>query len=149
FALALYPPYQVPLFYLGLVLVAASLGPRLRAVHRRGELAARLARLGLLVSAVAVLLVLFYRDARHGIELMRATVYPGSRLVSGGSLTTAQVFGGFFTFFMAPERFPVAWENVCAASNFLLLFPVPMAALLWRWRSGRPVTALEWGLMAY
>jgi hypothetical protein len=146
-ALALYPPYQVPLLYLGATVGAASLGPRLR--FGGGGVVSRLALAGLVVAGVLVVLLLFYRDAREGIALMRGTVYPGSRLVAGGSLTLAQVFGGFFTFFMSPERFPAAWENICEASNFLLLFPVPMAALAWqRWR-GRAVSVVEWALLGY
>lgn len=149
FALALYPPYQVPLLYLGIVVGAASLGPRLRASRRNGPLGYPLARMGLVLSGVLVLLGLFYRDARESIQLMRATVYPGSRLVSGGDLTAAQVFGGFFGFFMRPEHFPVAWENVCEASNFLLLFPIPAAVLIWRWWEHRSTTAVEWSLLGY
>jgi len=51
---------------------------------------------------------------------------------------------------MSEERFPSKWYNVCEASNFVLLFPVPMAALLWwAWRRRAHVSALEWSLIAY
>jgi hypothetical protein len=80
---------------------------------------------------------------------MRATIYPGSRLVSGGDLPVAQVFGGFFGFFMTGEHFPRAWQNVCEASNFVLLFPAPLAALVWRRWHGRAVSAVEWSLAGY
>jgi hypothetical protein len=149
FALSLYPPYQVPLLYLGVVVGAASLGPRARAACRGRQLVSRLGRIGLVLAGVGVILLFFYRDARHGIDLMRATIYPGARVVSGGSLTVAQVFGGFFAFFITPEHFPLAWANVCEASNFVLLFPVPMAVLIWQWWDGRSVSPVEWGLLGY
>jgi hypothetical protein len=59
------------------------------------------------------------------------------------------VFGGFFGHLMSEENYPLVWGNVCEASNFVLLFPVAIAAILCRaWRR-RSVTALEWGLSAY
>ncbi len=149
FALALYPPYQVPLLYLGIAVGAASLVPRLQGRPEGERLLSRAAPIGLVTSAVGVLLVLFYRDSRDAVELMRATIYPGSRLLEGGDLTLAQVFGGFFGFFMTEQHVPPGWENVCEASNFVLLFPVPMAILVRRWWAGRAPTSVEWALVAY
>jgi hypothetical protein len=149
FALLFYPPYQVPLFYLGIAILAGSLGPRLFAGASRGHLALRAGCMAAALIALAVLFALFYRDAKQAILLMRATVYPGARLVTGGDVTIAQVFSGFFGFFMTQERYPQQWGNVCEASNFVMLFPVPVAALLWRaWRRQR-VEGLEWALTIY
>ena len=150
FALALYPPYQVPLFYIGVVLLVASLTPRVRRVEIRNNFALRIASSVFVLIVLALLLAQFYRDAKEGVNLMRATVYPGSRLVSGGDLTLAQTFGGFFGFFMTEQRFPEAFGgNVCESSNFVLLFPIPMLVLIWRWWRKEPVTPLEWALVAY
>jgi hypothetical protein len=148
FALALYPPYQVPLAGLAVVVGASSLAARLRNEHGHRRLW-HLARLVPVVAAVGAILFLFHRDARHGIELMRATIYPGARVVAGGDLTVARLFAGFFGFFMTAERFPAGWDNVCEASNFVLLFPIPAAVLIARaWRR-QGVTAVEWGLFLY
>jgi hypothetical protein len=151
FALGLYPPYQVPLFYIGVIVSAASLGPRLRRAEVRSNLALRVASASLALIGLAVLLALFYRDAREGVNLMRATVYPGSRLVSGGDLKLAQVFGGFFGFFMTEQRFPQAFYggNICESSSFVLLFPIPAIVVIWRWWHRQPVTAIEWVLLVY
>ncbi len=147
--LSLYPPFQMPLFYLGIAILAGSLGPRLAARPPRDHLAFRAGCAVLAISAVALLLVLYYRDAKQAIDLMRGTVYPGSRTSSGGGVTLAQVFGGLYGFFMSEANFPRKWFNVCESSNFVLLFPVPVAALLWwAWRRQR-VTAVEWSLIAY
>src|SRR5205823_1301239 len=43
FALGLYPPYQVPLFYAGIVVTAASLAPRIRVADLRRNIAFRVA----------------------------------------------------------------------------------------------------------
>jgi hypothetical protein len=147
--LFLYPPFQVPLFYLGIAILVGSLGPRMAAGLTREHLAFRIGAAMAALFAVAAMLVLYYGDAKEAITLVRGTVYPGSRMVSGGGLTLARVFGGFYGFFMSERHFPAVWGNVCEASNFVLLFPVPVAALLWSaWRKTR-VTALEWSLIAY
>jgi hypothetical protein len=147
--LSLYPPFQVPLFYLGIAILVGSLGPRLLASQQKRDFAFRCGCAVLALSVVAVALALYYKDAKPAIDLMRGTVYPGSRMLSGGEVTLAQVFGGFYGIFMSETSSPKPWGNVCESSNFVLLFPVPMAALLWRaWRKRR-VTVLEWCLSVY
>ncbi len=147
--LVLYPPFQVPLLYLGIAILAGSLGPRLATNPPRGDLTFRVCCAASALSVVVVLLALYYRDAKPAIELMSGTIYPGSRMSTGGDIPLAQIFGGFYGFFMSEQVFPQEWDNVCEASNFVLLFPLPMAALLWRAWRGRRVTALEWSLMGY
>ncbi len=147
--LSLYPPFQVPLFHLGIAVLVGSLGPRLVAGAQRRDLAFRSGCAVLALSVAAAAVAFYYRDAEPAIDLMRATVYPGSRMSSGGEVTLAQVFGGFYGVLMSQESYPRVWENVCEASSFILLFPVPAAALVWRaWRKER-ATALEWSLSAY
>src|SRR5262249_51364628 len=90
FALALYPPSQVPLAYLAVAIVAGWLVPRLRLPSVRPGLGLRLGAAVLAVAGVALVLFTFYRDARRAVELMRATLYPGARLVTGGDLGVAQ-----------------------------------------------------------
>jgi len=148
-ALFLYPPFQVPLIYFAIAILIGSLGPRLWAGSVRSHLALRAGCAALALAAVAGLILLYYYDGRQAIELMRGTVYPGKRMVTGGEVSLAQIFNGFYGFFMSEGSFPRTWQNVCEASNFVLLFPVPMAAVLWRvWRRRR-VTALEWALILY
>jgi hypothetical protein len=149
FTLTLYPPYQVPLFYLGATVAAASLAARLRRDGLPRRLGFRVATAGTVGVLLAVVVVAFYRDARDAIELMRATIYPGARLLTGGDLDAARVFGGFFGFFMTGKRYPAAWENACEASNFLLLFPIPLVALLAARVRGTSLAAVEWALAGY
>lgn len=147
--LSFYPAFQVPLFYLGIAVLVGSLGPRLAAGAPRRALAFRIVCAVAALSAVAGLLGLYYRDAKQAIDLIRGTIYPASRTSSGGEVTLAQVFSGLYGLFMSEQNFPRKWFNVCEASNFVLLFPVPALALLWwAWRRRR-VTALEWSLIIY
>ncbi len=144
-----YPPFQIPLLYLGLALLAGSLGPRLAAGAWKSKLGFRATCATTALLAIAGALVLYYFDARQAIELMRGTTYPGSRVATGGDVTLAQLFSGAYGFFMTEKTFPRMWGNVCEASNFLLLFPIPAAVSLWRaWRR-QAVSALEWSLLLY
>ncbi len=149
FTLSFYPPYQVPLFYLGVAILVGSLGPHLLRGLPKRNLAFSIGCAALALSAVILLLALYYRDAKQAIDLMRGTIYPGSRVSPGGGLTLAQVFGGFYGFFMSEKNYPRQWLNVCEASNFVLLFPVPAVALLWRAGRRQQVAPLEWSLIAY
>src|SRR5262249_19850549 len=102
------------------------------------------------IVAVGLFLVAYYRDAIAVIRLMQSTTYPGARILTGGDFTLAQLFSGFYGFFMSEDHFPQGWLNVCEASNFVLLFPIPLFALLWlRWRRKQQLSGLEWSLSAY
>ena len=147
FVSSFYPPFQVPLGYLIVALVGGSIGPRLTTI--KSDMAFRVACGAAMVTLGGLALVVYYRDAKPAIDLMRGTVYPGTRISAGGDVTAAQVFGGLYGFFMTEDHFPRQWGNVCEASNFALLFPIPAGALLWRaWRR-RFVTWVEWGLLGY
>ena len=147
--MSLYPPFLVPLFYLGVAILAGSLGPQLAAGAHKRELAFRSGAAITALSLVAVVLALYYRDIKPAVDLMTGTLYPGSRISLGGEVSVARAFGGFYGFFMSEESYPTLWDNVCEASNFVLLFPVPMVALLWRALRKQRVTALEWSLLLY
>ncbi len=149
FTLCFYPPWQVPLAWLGLAILAGHLGPRLVHIGPVGH--ARL-RAGIAVAigtSVGLALAAYYRDAKPTIDAVRATVYPGARIGSGGELSLVQVFGGFFGFFMSEDSYPSSWVNVCEASNFVLLFPAALAGLVARAVRRQRVGGLETSLLLY
>jgi hypothetical protein len=149
FALCVYPPFQVPLFYLGLAILPAVLAPGLRSGSFRRHPGFRCAAAGVAGALAGTTLLLYARDAWDTLARLQATEYPGARVLLGGDLGVARVFGGFFGFFMSEQSFPPDWSNVCEASNFVLLFPVPLAGLAWRLVRRSKVPPLHWGLLAY
>ena len=149
FALAFYPPFQVPLVYLGIVVSVGSLAPALQRGIWKRDLRFRGICVVLVLLLTASVFVLYHRDAAPAIDAMRRTVYPGARQVTGGDMTVARLFGGFFGFFMSEEHVPQGWLNVCEASNFVLLFPIPMAVAFWRAGRRLRVTPIEWTLIGY
>lgn len=149
FALCLYPSWQVTLAYLGLAVLAGDLAPRLVRFGPGAHARFRAAVAGASVAATAAVLLAFYRDAQPTIEVMRATVAPGQRVAWGGGVSFAQAFSGYYGFLMSEAAFPGAWGNVCEASNFALLFPALVAALVARGVAGKRVATFEACLLAY
>jgi len=150
FVVSLYPPHQVPLVYLSFCLVLGMLLPRFRSV--RYEILINRFRLFcvlLTLLVTAALLFLCYWDARQTLEVFANTVYPGQRRTTGGGISIAQIFDGFIGFFMSEKNFPAIWSNVCESSNFLLLFPIPMMLMCWKWFQQKKVNVLETVLAIY
>lgn len=131
FALALYPPFQVPLGWLYLALVAGFW------LDARGELrlrhhgwlraAALMAAAGLVMAAVGWLAW----EARDAIARMRTTAYPGLRVALGGDRALWQLANEN----LAAPLWARSWGplfNVCEAASFWMLAPVAVGLWIWR-----------------
>ena len=129
FALTLYPPFQVPLFYLGVCLLPLLL----RGVRpsRTPWFWSRVGTLAALCLTTVVVVALFLRDNVQAVALMENTVYPGRRLSAGGGLSWQSYFTGFFAPFWTANAFPRQMGNICEASSFILMWPLAVVSL-WR-----------------
>jgi hypothetical protein len=97
----------------------------------------------------AGLLFLFYCDTKQTLEVLADTVYPGRRRSTGGEISIAEIFNGFFGIFMSEQNFPRIWGNVCESSNFFLFFPVPMMLMCWKWFQRKKVSILDVAFAIY
>ena len=150
FVASLYPPHQVPLVYLSCCIVMGVLLTRFRSVL--SELWMNPFRLTFVVLTfvlTAGLLFLFYCDAQYTLKVFADTVYPGLRRFTGGEISIAKIFNGFFGIFMSERNFPRIWGNVCESSNFFLFFPVPMMLFAWEWLRQKKVYPLNAGFAIY
>lgn len=130
--LHLYPPFIVPLAYLGMFILigyvvqyrAVSL-PRHRPWFRSAAL----------LGAFAVLTaygLLFLVQASDTIEAMRNTVYPGQRVSGSGGVPLAKLLYGFFEPLRLGETsFPLPPTNASEASSFVLLAPIALLVVPW------------------
>ncbi len=141
FTMSCYPPFQIPLAWLCVVLVAARIP---RGTRRWTWLPAAAA-----VAAGLALSASYFLQASEPLALVHATVYPGARVAAGGDSTLAQAFGGLFDVWMSEGAHPRPYPNVCEASRFVLLFPLPLAALAWDAVRRRPVRPIEMALALY
>jgi hypothetical protein len=148
FGLVFYPPFQVPVAYLGVALVAAVAFVHREALAPRERLGWRLAAAGLASALVALAAGSLLWSAGDAIDRMLHTSYPGHRISVGGDRSLAELLGANLGVPVAVEDFgPLL--NVCESAGFWLLSLPLAAAALWRGaRAGRRLDALEIALLA-
>lgn len=126
FVLILYPPWQVSLGYLFLVL-AAGLVWRDRLWSRFNVMRGLAYGCALLLAGAIV--YAWWQDAAPAIRALQATIYPGQRVASsGGGIPLWQFVEGFLNHYTlyfdgAPST------NASESSSFFYFFPVAIAAL--------------------
>ncbi len=127
FGLCLYPPFQVPLAYLGVALLP-FLTQGVLATRRPGVWLRLVLLGGILVVALAVVMM-FMIDNAAVVALMEQTVYPGRRVSLGGELSMWRYVAALFERSYTHEVFAPLAGNVCEASTFILLWPVSLLML--------------------
>lgn len=131
-----YPPFQIPMIYLGLAVVFGYFADG--AVGNSGRHA--ITRQHLISLAIFIVLAvsssLYYLiEARPAIDAMRATVYPGDRVSLPGTVSILKAFAGSFQVAASEEtQYPVGFGNASEASAYMsypcLLFLVAGKSLL-------------------
>jgi hypothetical protein len=126
FVLCLYPPFQIPLAYLGLAIVVTSV------VVRENRTSVRANWVGLVclaasLAVAAIALVPFFVELRPTLNLLSTTSYPGQRRSHGGQLSWMQVFSGLMNFFNTEQAFPEKLDQPNGAANFFPLW-IPVLA---------------------
>ena len=124
FVLCLYPPFQIPLVFLALVLLGA-----LWIERRKSERAFRPS--GLIVAGGATVvgllaLIPFWIDVWPTLQIVAATEYPAGRQNKGGGYALWQLLAGPLGFFESEQRIPPDFPNIAEASNF---YPLSLLAL--------------------
>ena len=130
FALALYPPYQVPLGYL---LIALLVGFIAREFHKDwlfDKVWAKLITLTAALGALGVIFYLYYADAKPTIDAMASTVYPGKRSETGGTGFIANWFSEYYSWLVSDTSLPKEWLNICELSHFVTFAPIIIPSLL-------------------
>lgn len=128
FAVTLYPPFQIPLAYLGLALLPLLLEGALQV--RRPIALKRLLLLSLVFAVAGAVLGIFIQMNGDAIRLMESTVYPGHRVSLGGGMSVERYFGGFFDQLYDDTRFPITAGNICELSSSILLWPLSVLLLI-------------------
>jgi hypothetical protein len=133
FLLCCYPPFEIPLLYLGLALFVAFLWQNHGSVPRAGWIW----NIGCAVAVVALLYPV-YQECKPSLTIMAHTSYPGSRRHFGGEMHWTQFFGGLMNFFDGDRRYPDIFANASEGSNFLPLWIMALAVALWSsWKVAR------------
>lgn len=128
--LHMYPPFILPLAYLGVAILAGLLAEPGRIGVVKERLSWRLLCLGVAVVVVGVVGGAYLWDAMPSIEAMASTVYPGRRVATSGDVPLARLLYGYFEAFRIGEgRVPLPPTNASEASSFVLLVPLILLAV--------------------
>jgi len=116
FALSLYPAWQIPWFYLILLVSASIMVSRWKSIrfYRFDWL-----NLGLIVAIVAVSIGEYFLSTREAIALTAGTVYPGARFSTGGGENLLLSLNDLVNFRLPFQEVPAAMGNNSEASSFI------------------------------
>lgn len=123
--LHLYPPFIIPLAYLGVAILAGLLLEQGAIKKLKYGLRWRLVCATAAVAIVAGIGSLYLAEAFRTIDTMMATVYPGRRTAVSGDFPLARFLSGYFEAFRVGEsQVPLPPTNASEAAGFVLLFPL-------------------------
>ncbi|WP_128545533.1 DUF7657 domain-containing protein [Larkinella soli] len=130
YALHLYPPFQVPMAYVLLALLAGFLVKHRRSKALTAFLPLKLTALALAAAGIAICGWLYYQEARTTFDLMAGTVYPGRRMETGGTGFVANWFSEYYSWLLTDRQIPAGWLNICELSHSVTFAPVVFLSLV-------------------
>ncbi len=135
FILCMYPPFQIPLLYLGVLICTVMIRQRHPDVKNGKQ---PLFLIAALVFALVFVVPLFI-ELGDTLKAVSNTLYPGQRRSIGGGMKASSLLSGLITFFMNQETYPEGFDNANVAANFYPLWiPATVAALWCGWRHRKP-----------
>ncbi|MFZ1219737.1 MAG: hypothetical protein WAO00_10615 [Chthoniobacterales bacterium] len=138
FTLCFYPPFQIPLAYVGAALLAGWFWQ-----NRAAGLNWRAGAVSVGVAAIGIggVLLPYLLECRPTLEIVASTQYPGARRSHGGDLAARDTFNGVLGFFNSSEENSLATRgNASESSNFYPLWLLVLGSggySLWRGRRER------------
>lgn len=127
-----YPPFIVPLAYLGVIIVALHA----HSTDNKLILANMKTKALILTACVAAfcgIAVAIFLQSQETVALAMNTVYPGRRISTGGDTSVIRLVSGFFEFWRVRDTsFPQIFGNASEASGSIPLWLIifPLASLL-------------------
>jgi hypothetical protein len=144
FALCSYPPHMIPLFWVATFSFVAWCVAKRGAIFQRNRAAERLLAFACAAAIVAAVGLLVFIDLRVALAGIANTIYPGRRILNGGTTPWFVLLSSFLAWTETESRIPAALGNICEGSSYLWLAPVTLI-LLGRLKLG---SVQKWGLAA-
>jgi hypothetical protein len=138
----LYPPFQIPLIYLYVLVFIGFLIQRKNFAAIRQNLLTKSIVLAGVLLVFGVFVYHYYTIAKETYSLVLNTAYPGKRFSTGGGLIRGKLFSGFFGIYMSDTNLPAQWINICEESNFIMVFPVIFYVIILRYIKFKTVDPL-------
>jgi hypothetical protein len=146
FALGLlYPPHQITLAQLTVLVTGVVLWRERSALAARGRVALRAGVVAVALVAAALAVGVWAIRSWDAIRLVSGTVYPGSRFDTGGGLSALRLLNNYFTLFLGEDSLR-AFQNISEGSAFLFLSPLILALVAVEYGAARrkPEPLLLW-----
>ena len=130
FVVQLYPPWQVPLGYLYLVLFLGYIFN----INDFQSIKDNLKWKAIIASCAGIVLIFFmihfYSLIKETADVMMNTAYPGKRTTNGGDLVKGKLFSDYFGIFLKAGHLPKEWLNISEASSSIMFFPIIFYGML-------------------
>ena len=130
YAFILYPPYQVPLAYLLVILMVGYCITHFNRHQINTQWPLKVAGGALAGLSAAFIFYRYYTDLKPTIDAITSTVYPGKRSEVGGTGFVANWFSEYFSWQYKDTQFPANWLNHCELSHYLTFAPIIIPALV-------------------
>lgn len=146
YVLTLYPPIQVPLGYLVLILMLWILISSIKK-HKIKMEKIDIFIIIIYLSINIFNLVNFYLNSKESLNIMMNTVYPGKRFVIGGGLNFKVLFYYLISFFLPFKDSTIL--NNCEISNFVNFIPAILISYIYMYKKQNKPKKIITVLFAY
>jgi hypothetical protein len=124
YILALYPPYQIPLAYLFLFVLAGYVVNERHVIFPLKSVPTKLLSLLSVTALAGIIFYLFREDIHETVTAVTSTVYPGKRSETGGTGFIANWYSEYYRWFFTDTKFPKSWLNSCEMAHYLNFVPL-------------------------
>ena len=150
FVMFVYPPWQVSLAYLFLIIFGGLFFRDKLYLAFKPPTTLRLLCIAGAVFIAGALIASFLLTCRSDFKLMSETVYPGRRISLGGDYSFAAIFKGLYNFFTIYDgSLPPLLVNQSESASFYYLFPAVFMALALSNRLRRAFGVVGWLLVIF
>jgi len=129
FALCAYVPHMIPIAWLSIAVIASWCVANRANIVTRLKLRQRAIALGLSAVAISAVGIHVYLELYRALMAVSQTVYPGKRVVPGGSIPVWELVSHFMQWTEREDHFPQAIGNLSEGSGFLWLAPLAVFCL--------------------
>jgi hypothetical protein len=149
FIFNLYPPFQVPLAYLYLLIFVGYLLKQKDLPSIKQDVLAKTVVVIVVVLIFTLFAYHYYTLVKDTDAMMLNTVYPGRRFSTGGDLVSGKLFAEFFGIFMSDTHCPQQWINISEASGFIMFFPIVFYGMVYDYVKTKRIDPLLISLSAF
>jgi hypothetical protein len=133
-ALILYVPYLIPIAIVVIAFLAGRLINLLQTKEQAKTILKRLLYIAVPTVVSMLIVVAFLETRTSAIRAISDSVYPGHRVEQSGHYSFKQLVGGYYNIQLQSDTRALHLPpslNQSEASNFILIFPFLIPALLW------------------